>query len=254
MTHRLGMGDEAWRVIYPILVAHREVRVATETKCRAFLTAVLWILRSGSHWRLLPREHGRWNSVFKRFSRWCQRGVFKALHAGCVHHPDLQSVFIDSTIIRAHPCAAGMAGSDAEAEALGRSRGGFGTKIHALTDALGNPLDFALTGGQASDIGQATTLLELTPEGAEALVGDKGYDSEKFIEAILARGRAAVIPPRKNRKEQRVCDWFVYKERHLIECFFNKIKHYRRIFARFEKLARNYMDFLSLVSALVWLR
>ncbi|WP_407079267.1 hypothetical protein [Candidatus Methylospira mobilis] len=64
----------------------------------------------------------------------------------------------------------------------------------------------------------------------------------------------AVIPPRYNRNKVRECDWFIYKERHLIECFFNKIKHYRRIFSRFEKTARNYMAFLHFVSALIWLR
>jgi transposase len=144
--------------------------------------------------------------------------------------------------------------SNAEAEALGRSRGGFGTKIHAITDALGNPLNFVLTGGQASDVGEAETLLGLTPEGAEAFIGDKGYDSDELVQAIEARGMAAVIPPRRNRIEPRKLDWFVYKERHLIECFFNKIKHYRRIFSRHEKTSRNFKVMLRLVSALIWLR
>ena len=173
---------------------------------------------------------------------------------GCSHLPDVQNILIDSTVIRAHPCAAGAAESSAEAEALGRSRGGFGTKIHAITDALGNPLDFVLTGGQASDIGQAETLLGLTPAGAEAFIGDKGYDSDALVQAIQTRGMEAVIPPRSNRTEPRTVDWFVYKKRHLIECFFNKIKHYRRIFSRYEKTARNYMGMLRLVSTLIWLR
>lgn len=254
MANRLEISDEEWKSIYPILATHSHVRVASEDVCRAFLTAVLWVLRSGAQWRLLPAEHGKWNSVFKRFSRWCRHGVWEALHSGCAHLPDLQSVLIDSTVIRAHPCAAGAAKSNAEAEVLGRSRGGFGTKIHTITDALGNPLDFVLTGGQASDIGQADTLLGLTPEGAEAFIGDKGYDSDALVRAIEARGMEAVIPPRGNRKEIREVDWFVYKERHLIECFFNKIKHYRRIFSRYEKTARNYMGMLRFVSALIWLR
>jgi transposase len=131
---------------------------------------------------------------------------------------------IDSTIARAHACAAGAAGSNAEAEALGRSKGGFTTKIHAITDALGNPLDFILTAGQASDIGQAEALLKLTPAGAGTLLGDKGYDSDAFMRAIQEQGMQAVIPPRSNRMAPRDCDWFVYKERQLIECFFNKIK------------------------------
>jgi|CXWL01.1.fsa_nt_gi transposase len=254
MANRLEISDEEWGVICPILKAHARVRLCDEAKCRAFLVAVLWMLRSGAQWRLLPESLGHWNSVFKRFSRWCEHGVWKALHEGCIHLPDLQTVFIDSTVARAHACAAGAAHDCAGGEALGRSRGGFGTKVHAVTDALGNPLDFILTGGQESDIGQAEALLELTPEGAEALGADKGYDSDKFVAAIQARGMEAVIPPRGNRSEPRECNWWVYKERHLIECFFGKIKHYRRIFSRFEKLARNYMGFLRFASALIWLR
>jgi transposase len=115
---------------------------------------------------------------------------------------------IDSAITR----AAGAAGSNAEveAEALGRSKGGFTTKIHAITDALDNPLDFILTAGRASDIGQAKALLQLTPVGARALLGDKGYDSDDFIQAIQKKGMQAVIPPRSNRIVLRDCDWFVY--------------------------------------------
>jgi transposase len=109
-----------------------------------------------------------------------------------------------------------------------------------------------LTGGQAADITQAEALLPAAP--VDAVVADKGYDADHFVTAVTARGTEAVIPSRKNRVIQRDYDRHVYKERHLIECFFGKIKHYRRIFSRFEKRARNYMSFLRLVAALVWLR
>jgi len=136
-----------------------------------------------------------WNSVFKRFSRRCRHGVWQVLHAGRIHLPDLQATLIGSTVNRAHPCAAG---GNAEAEALGCPRGGFGAKVHAIIDALGYPLDFTLTGGQASDIGQADTLLVPTPEGVEAFVGNKGYDCDALVEA---RGMETVIAPRANRTE-----------------------------------------------------
>ena len=139
-----------------------------------------------------------------------------------------------------------------EAQALGRSRGGFSTKIHITVDALGNPLRLLLTAGQRHDSPQAQRLIEnFEPQ---ALIADKGYDSDTLIESVTAKGILAVIPPKKSRLVQREYDEHLYRERHLIECFINKIKHYRRVFSRFEKLSRNYLGFLSFVSALVWLR
>jgi transposase len=140
----------------------------------------------------------------------------------------------------------------AKARCLGRSRGGFSTKIHAVTNALGNPLGFVLTGGQSSDIGQAEHLIGEFP--AEAVIGDKSYDADASMKVLEERGIQAVIPPRSHRLNPRACDWHWYKERHLIECFFNKIKHYHRIFGRFEKTVRHFMAFLNLVSFLIWAR
>ncbi|MFL6214102.1 MAG: hypothetical protein ACJ74J_09455 [Blastocatellia bacterium] len=88
----------------------------------------------------------------------------------------------------------------------------------------------------------------------QARLADKGYDDIKLILKVEARGTQAVIPPRRNRIQQREYDKHLYEERHLVECFINKIKHYRRVFSRFEKLAKNYLGFLSFVSALIWLR
>lgn len=139
-----------------------------------------------------------------------------------------------------------------ETQALGRSRGGFSTKIHIAVDALGNPLRLLLTAGQRHDSPQAGALLE--GYEPQALIADKGYDSDPLIEAVTASGIEAVISPKKNRLVQRDYDRHLYRERHLIECFIGKIKHYRRVFSRFEKLSKNYLGFLSFVSALIWLR
>ena len=115
-------------------------------------------------------------------------------------------------------------------QALGRSRGGFSTKIHVSVDGLGNPLRFILTGGQRHDITQAEELI--AGYAGEQVLADKGYDSQEFREHILALGMTPVIPPRSNRKEPAGYDRHLYRERHLVECFINKIKHYRRIFSR----------------------
>ena len=119
-------------------------------------------------------------------------------------------------------------------------------------DALGNPLQFQLTAGQAHDITQAESLLLPAPIGY--VIADKGYDAETFVQAIRERGAVPVIPPRSNRKMPREYDAHLYKERHLVECFINKIKHYRRIFSRYDKLAITYLGFLHFVSTLIWLR
>lgn len=137
-------------------------------------------------------------------------------------------------------------------QALGRSRGGFSTKIHIAVDALGNPLRLLLTAGQRHDSPQAGALIHgFKPQ---VLIADKGYDSNPLLEAVAAKGIEAVIPPKKNRLVQREYDRHLYRERHLIECFISKIKQYRRVFSRFEKLSKNYLGFLSFVSALIWLR
>jgi transposase len=254
MASREKLTDEEWSNIYAILLNNKRVYTISENKCRDFVNAVVWILRSGAQWRLLPASQGKWNSVFKRFDRWCSNSVWKDLHVKCIRDPDLQSVFADSTVIRAHDCAAGAAGSTNQAEGLGRSVGGYSTKLYAITDGLGNPIDFVLTQGQASDIGQGQRLVELTPIRTEAFMADKSYDCDALIAAIEQENMIAVIPSKSNRITPRSCDFFTYKERHLIECFFGKIKHYRRIFARYEKKAKNYMSFVRLVSSLIWLR
>ncbi len=137
-------------------------------------------------------------------------------------------------------------------QALGRSRGGFSTKIHALTDGLGNPLELALTGGQAHDITQASELL--VGKQAVRVMADKDYDADGLVEQIQQQGAEVVIPPRQNRKRGREYDRHSYKERHLVECLFGKLKQYRRIFSRFDKLARNYWSFLCFACTLIWFR
>lgn len=137
-------------------------------------------------------------------------------------------------------------------QALGRSRGGFSTKIHANVDGLGNPLRFRLTGGQRHDITQAEGLISGLE--FERLIADRSYDADDFLHILTDQQVEAVIPPRKNRKQQREYDQHWYKERHLVECFFNKIKHYRHIFSRFDKLDQRFLGFLSFAGALIWLR
>lgn len=125
------------------------------------------------------------------------------------------------------------------------------TKIHAAVDALGNPVRMLLTAGHASEYGQANALIE--GFNVDYVLADKGYDSDQFITLLEQTGAKAVIPPRRNRKVQREYDRELYKERNLVERLFQKLKQFRRIATRYEKLKRNYQSMLYLVSSIIWL-
>jgi transposase len=121
-----------------------------------------------------------------------------------------------------------------------------------IVDALGNPLDFVLTGGQRNDVTQAPTLL--AGRQGDYVIADKGYDAASIIEQVEALGALPVIPARKNWREPRYYDSHLYRERHVAECCVNKLKHFRHIFSRFDKLASRYLGFLQFTATLLWLR
>ena len=135
---------------------------------------------------------------------------------------------------------------------MGRSRGGLSTKIHAAGDALGLPVRLIGTPGQRHDIAFAHDLVEDIE--AEALLADKGYDANHLVEKIEKRGTQIVIPAKQNRKIQRVYDTDLYKERNRIERFFNKLKQFRRVAARYDKLLANFMGFVKLAAIAIWLK
>ena len=117
---------------------------------------------------------------------------------------------------------------------------------------MGNPIALSLTGGQAHDITQAEALTAQVRPGA--VLADKGYDSDAFRQSLHSRAITAVIPPKSNRIVKRDCDFALYRERNLVERFFNTIKHFRSIATRYEKTARNFLAALHLVCALTWLK
>lgn len=106
MTKQM-LNDEQWKKIQTFLRSCRQVKVGSARKCRRFVEAAIWVTRSGAQWRLLPKEYGKWNSVYKRYSRWNDAGVWDQMLQYFAADADMENVQIDSTIVRAHPCAAG---------------------------------------------------------------------------------------------------------------------------------------------------
>ena len=126
------------------------------------------------------------------------------------------------------------------------------TKIHAMVDALGNPIGFVLSPGQAHDLEGADALLPQMK--ADTLLADKAYDAdERVIEPLLAAGKHPVIPPKSNRKIQRSFDKQMYQARHLMENFYCKLKQYRAIATRYDKTARNFLAAIHLAATVIWL-
>jgi transposase len=226
---------------------------------RAFVEAILYLARTGCPWRDLPRRFGDWNAAYTRFRRWLTLGIWQALFARL---PDdlaaVRDVFFDSTVIRAHAHAAGARRSrgGAEAQALGRSRGGFGTKIHLAAADERTAVAMVLTPGQSGDAPQFVEVCEAVPEECpiDAAVADTAYDSDAIREYLVDRDIAPVIPSSANRAEPIEYDEAMYRERNKVERLFGRLKQFRRIATRYEKLAITFLAMIHLVAAVVMIR
>jgi len=137
---------------------------------------------------------------------------------------------------------------------IGVSRGGKNTKIHAAVDALGNPVRLLFTGGEVSDCKVAVPLMQGFELAGVAVLGDKAYGTVEILTYIHSNGGTFVIPPKSNTVDPWECDFYHYKERHLVECFFNKLKHFRRIATRYDKLSSMFQAFVFLASIMIWLK
>jgi transposase len=138
-------------------------------------------------------------------------------------------------------------------EALGRSQGGFGTKAHAIADARGRALGFALTPGQASEAPQSFDLLEFLPAIPGWVVADRGYSSHALRTAVWDLGSRPALPTRRNEAPVHCPDW-IYVNRERVERMWNRLKEWRAIATRYEKTARSFLSVLHLAAAFDWLK
>jgi transposase len=139
-----------------------------------------------------------------------------------------------------------------EDQAIGRSRGGLSTKIHLAVRGLGCPVRFSLTAGQRGDAPKAGPLIEGL--SVEVVMADAAYDADHYRQAISVKGATAVIPNNPSRAKKYPLDKDLYAQRHLIECCFSKLRHFRRAATRFEKSAQNYLAVVTLAAIVLWLR
>ena len=137
---------------------------------------------------------------------------------------------------------------------MGLSRGGNNTKIHAVVDALGNPVKLILTPGNVNDCTGAVDVLSEVELSGSVVLGDKAYGTIDIREYITSQGATYCIPPKTNAVKPWECDFHHYKERHVVEIFFNKLKQFRAVATRYDKLSRNFLSFVFLASSIILLK
>lgn len=186
--HRLR--DATWASLHAKLRAVSGIWKRDIERLRQFVEAVVYVLRTGVAWEDLPERFGKPNSLYRRFRRWSQQGIWDALFTAGVPEDALETVMVDATITKAQRFASGARGGGAED--LGRSRGGLTTKIHSLADHRGRPLCYLLTPGQAADCRHAESLLEGV--SFAYLIGDRAYDTDALRAWCAEHGVEAVIP------------------------------------------------------------
>ena len=139
-------------------------------------------------------------------------------------------------------------------KAVGVSRGGRNTKIHALVDGLGNPLAFLLSSGNDHDSKHAVPLLSQIDIKGSNILGDKAYGAKTIRDYIDSQNAVYTIPPQSNVSDQWPIDWYTYKERHLVECFFQKLKWFRKVFTRYDKLDTSFLAFVHIAAISILLK
>ena len=272
---RGDLTDAQWQSLAPLLPPERPRTGRPNEDHRRILNGILWVHRTGAPWRDLPRRYGPVGTVSSRFYRWRGGGIWQRGLAGLPAAADARGAidwdlhFVDATIVRAHQHAAGarrapdLIGGQDKAEALGRSQGGFSTKLHLRAEGGGKPITVVLTGGERNE---QIALEDLLDQGAirrngrgrprlrpRKVAGDKGYSSPTARRRLRQRGIRPVIPTRSDQPRQPDFDRDAYRQRNRVERLINRLKQARRVATRYEKRAVNYLAMVHIGCILLWL-
>ena len=231
---------------------------------RVVISGVLWILKTGSPWRDLPDEFGKWQTVYGRFRRWTNNDLWCRIYrtilarVDALERIDRELWCVDGSVVRAHRCASGWIEQSEENDdlvALGRSRGGYSTKMHVLCDGRGTLLGITLTGGQRHESTEFENLVDHCElslyrhnKRPDSIAGDKGYSCKAIRNLIASQSITAVIPSRSNETRSDSFDRASYRNRNIVERLIGWLKESRRIATRYDKLRCTYIAFVYLAA------
>jgi transposase len=248
MANEFWLSEASWAVIEPLIPMNR--RGVKPSNNYRIISGIVHVLRCGCRWRDCPEVFGPPTTIYNRFNRWSQAGIWQSLWDRLIQFDAAKVQSIDSTSSKADRCAAGGDGGEARPD-IGRSRGGRTTKVHAVVDARGRMIAFDLTPGQRGDIRPAKAVLEPLPP-PDFLLADTAYDGDQFRNFLAKRGTTPVIRPNPTRKNIPEFDKDRYKARNVVERAFCRIKDWRRVATRYDKLARNFRAAVILAAIFIW--
>ena len=242
------LSDEQFLKLQPLLPT--DTRGKARVDDRRVISGIIHVLKSGGRWVDAPEVYGPRKTLYNRFVRWSQKGVWIGIFdtLSQTGGPVLE-VMIDSTAVRAHRGAHGSKGGSSPCP--GPSSWWSGNKNPRPERQQGTPNRLHLTGANVSDFAGAEVLLPLVPANG-VLHGDKGYDSDRIRRTVEARGTPPNIPPRKTRKWKNCFSPYLYKGRNVIERMFGRLKEFRRIATRYDRNARNFLSSLCLAATVYY--
>lgn len=260
---RHDVTDREWNAIRKYLPKQRSgKRGRPWADHRNVVNGILWVLGVGGSWRDVPAAYGKWQTIYNRFRRWVNEGLWDRIWSGLVRKMDQRKKVgrklwsIDGSVIRAHRTAAGgsrKSERNGEENALGRSRGGYSTKIHVVCEGKGIPLGVTLTSGEKGEAPEFQNAMTSTPIGLhrkskrpKAVAGDKAYSSKAIRSWLRSRGIKDVIPRRSNERRTTRFAKQLYKQRNVVERLIGRLKDFRRIATRYDKTKESYLAMIKI--------
>ncbi|MFT3810918.1 MAG: IS5 family transposase [Micropepsaceae bacterium] len=233
------LSDAEWARIEPLLPRGR--KGAHRVDDRRVISGIVHMLKCGARWRDCPPEFGPYTTIYNRFNRWSRQGLWHE-NLLCPDRPHRHLLLgLDRRdACEGAPLSLGRKRGDFD-QAIGRSRGGRTTKLHGLVDHHGKPRVLLLSPGNTNDVTMAAALIEAAGPFTK-LLADKGYDANHLRQLLARRGAEVVIPSTTSRRAPIPYDKIAYRDRNRVERMWCRLKDFRRVATRYDKLARNFLS------------